>query len=45
MSKAAVCLIIATVVGGILLVQFLMEIWEEKERRRSRNNWDKFDNF
>ena len=45
MSKAVVCLTIATVVGGILFCQFLMEIWEEKEKNRTRSNWDKFDNF
>ena len=45
MDKAFVCLTVASVVGGILFCQFLMEIWEEKEKRRSRRNWDKFDNF
>jgi hypothetical protein len=45
MDKALVCLTVATVVGGILFVQFLMEIWREKEKRRSKRNWDKFDNF
>ena len=45
MSKALVCLTVATVVGGILFCQFLYEIWDEKAKRKARKNWDKFDNF
>ena len=45
MSKALVCLTIATVVGGILFIQFMYEIWDDKAKRKARKNWDKFDNF
>ena len=34
MSTAFVCLTVISVVGGILFCQFLMEIWEDKEKRK-----------
>ena len=39
MSKAVVCLTIATVVGGILFIQFLMEIWDKDFEDRNKGDF------
>lgn len=45
MNTCEVFITIISVVGSILFCQFMYEIWDEKYKRKKRENWDKFDNF
>jgi len=39
MSKALLCISVASMIGCILFVQFLYEIWEDKDKKNEKGDF------
>jgi len=39
MSKALLCISVASMIGCILFVQFLYEIWEDKDKKNKKSDF------